>query len=666
MLLLARNRALTEIMAGPRKVHEISDSDDSDVEIVSNVPKKSRQAESPDKNSTKDSTKNDSASVSKISPVKLKPDTFASPRKKPQIERIPHQKPLSTAPSSSKLNTSFVSSNKTAEVVCCSYRPVSVNGPALGSSHCFVFTKSSRKDQGLTKTSVEENDLKKNEEKCRKIQRRLQEFPPEYSVNHLNCPSKGEPASHSAVGSDHNFESSGTKPCPYGFMCYRTSSEHLLENSHDSRLRGFYLTKCEGLQSKFNSDTFTRSLKQILHEDVSDQLESAVHFSYVYDMEWLLEQYPPEYRQIPMLLVVQQSDDLLKLLIAQRQVFRNVALLPIELSRFGTHHSKMISLKYKGHLRLIVTTANLYGPDWGKKSQMLWVSPLLKKSSQPKKGQDSDTGFRSALCTYLRSYQKKKLLELAESYADYDFSLIDNCYFIGSTPNSIKSGLVTVDSILTKNVPPLSKENPVTFCFSSIGTLGQDDTAWLRPTFGRALLANNRTTQKGTNITDVTVNNIQALYPTIEEVRKSFEGYEAGRSLPYSGKVHMKQRWLSKWLHRWKADQVGRSRAAPHVKFYIRTSPDYQRTFWFLMSSANLSKAAWGNLQTKAPLSYECGILYVPNRPISTDQVVVPFDLPPQEYSSSDRLWIQDNIYNEPDDFGHSWDPRQGGVVPTI
>lgn len=48
-------------MAGPRKVHEISDSDDSDVEIVSNVPKKSRQAESPDKNSTKDSTKNDSA-----------------------------------------------------------------------------------------------------------------------------------------------------------------------------------------------------------------------------------------------------------------------------------------------------------------------------------------------------------------------------------------------------------------------------------------------------------------------------------------------------------------------------------------------------------------------------------------------------------------------------
>lgn len=42
-------------------------------------------------------------------------------------------------------------------------------------------------------------------------------------------------------------------------------------------------------------------------------------------------------------------------------------------------------------------------------------------------------GFRSALCTYLRSYQKKKLLELAESYADYDFSLIDNCYFIGIT-----------------------------------------------------------------------------------------------------------------------------------------------------------------------------------------------------------------------------------------
>ena len=94
--------------------------------------------------------------------------------------------------------------------------------------------------------------------------------------------------------------------------------------------------------------------------------------------------------------------------------------------------------------------------------------------------------------------------------------------------------------------------------------------------------------------------------------------------------THMKQPWVSTWFHHWKADRNGRTRAAPHVKFYIRTSPDYENTYWFLMSSANLSKAAWGNAEGKAPLSYECGILHIPKRPVKTNDLVVPFDLPPE------------------------------------
>ncbi|OQR70242.1 tyrosyl-DNA phosphodiesterase 1-like [Tropilaelaps mercedesae] len=456
---------------------------------------------------------------------------------------------------------------------------------------------------------------------------------------------------------------SDVPPCPQGFMCARTSVDHVQTNSHEYRVRGFYLTKCDGLQTKFNADTFTRSLKQILHEDVDDQLESAVHFSYVYDMEWLLNQYPQKYRHLPMMLVVQRRQDLFELLIAQRQVYRNVCLLPVELARFGSHHSKMILLKYKHSLRIVITTANLYGPDWGRKSQMVWVSPMLKKNSQHKVAPDSNTGFRSALCTYLRSYQKKKLHGLAESYMNYDFSLIEKCFFIGSTPNSINSGLVALDSVLTKNVPALANENPVIFSFSSIGTLGQDDAAWLRQTFGRSLLATDQSMKQNAGIEDINNDNIQAIYPTIDEVRTSFEGYAAGRSLPYSEKVHKKQRWLSRFLHHWKADRVGRSRAAPHVKFYIRTSLDYQQTFWFMMTSANLSKAAWGNLRMKAPLSYECGVLYVPDNPMVTDHVVIPFDLPPKKYSASDRLWVQDSCYAEIDFQGNTWDPRKGGSI---
>lgn len=69
-------------------------------------------------------------------------------------------------------------------------------------------------------------------------------------------------------------------PCSYGFTCYRTGDEHSREHSHDSRIRGFFLTKVEGLQQKYNADTFTRSLEDILHEDIDDELVSAVHFRF--------------------------------------------------------------------------------------------------------------------------------------------------------------------------------------------------------------------------------------------------------------------------------------------------------------------------------------------------------------------------------------------------
>ncbi|XP_018496885.1 tyrosyl-DNA phosphodiesterase 1 [Galendromus occidentalis] len=453
-------------------------------------------------------------------------------------------------------------------------------------------------------------------------------------------------------------------PCRYGSMCYQTNQTHVAAFSHINRGLGFYLTKCEGISAKYNADTFTRSLKQILHEDVGDTLESAVHFSYVFEMEWLLNQYPEPYRKLPMLLVVQQNKELLDLLIAQRQVYRNVSLLPIELARFGTHHTKMISLKYKNSLRIIVTTANLYEADWSQKSQMLWVSPLLKKL-EPKRGPDSSTGFRASLCAYLRSYGKPKLIDLAESYADYDFSRIQS-FFIGSSPHSPRSGLMTLESVLKKNVPPVPSNCPVSFCFSSVGTLGNDDGAWFRSVLGRRLMSSDATTRKALSVSDVTRSNFQPIYPTVEEVRKSLEGYAAGRSLPYSGATHNRQKWLSHWLHHWKADHCGRSRAAPHVKFYIRTSEDFDDTYWFLMTSANLSKAAWGNVELRAPLSYECGILYVPGRPVKTKDLVVPFDLPPERYKLSDRLWVQDSRYAALDDFGNTWDPSKGGAVESV
>jgi tyrosyl-DNA phosphodiesterase-1 len=43
---------------------------------------------------------------------------------------------------------------------------------------------------------------------------------------------------------------------------------------------------------------------------------------------------------------------------------------------------------------------------------------------------------------------------------------------------------------------------------------------------------------------------------------------------------------------RWKADHRQRSRASPHIKTYLRVLNDqYKQILWFLVTSANLSKA---------------------------------------------------------------------------
>lgn len=66
----------------------------------------------------------------------------------------------------------------------------------------------------------------------------------------------------------------------------------------------------------------------------------------------------------------------------------------------------------------------------------------------------------------------------------------------------------------------------------------------------------------------------------------------------------------------WKADCSGRSRAPPHIKSYSRWSPDQTKMAWFLLTSANLSKAAWGKVNKAGNrltvMSWEAGVLFIP------------------------------------------------------
>jgi len=57
----------------------------------------------------------------------------------------------------------------------------------------------------------------------------------------------------------------------------------------------------------------------------------------------------------------------------------------------------------------------------------------------------------------------------------------------------------------------------------------------------------------------------------------------------------------------------------PHIKSYTRISPDLKSIPWFVLTSANLSKAAWGvQRNNHYIMSYEAGIIFIPKFIVST------------------------------------------------
>ncbi|KAL8968031.1 MAG: hypothetical protein Q9197_005097 [Variospora fuerteventurae] len=131
---------------------------------------------------------------------------------------------------------------------------------------------------------------------------------------------------------------------------------------------------------------------------------------------------------------------------------------------------------------------------------------------------------------------------------------------------------------------------------------------------------------------------VSLVFPTASEIRRSVDGYSSG------GSIHMKTQtpaqlkqltYLRPMLCRWAGNyepsappsghpdsgqlhQALRRRAAPHIKTYIRfADEEMDRIDWAMMTSANLSKQAWGEVPTTAGseiriCSYEIGVVVWP------------------------------------------------------
>lgn len=471
-------------------------------------------------------------------------------------------------------------------------------------------------------------------------------------------------------------------PSPHGTSYYKEEPADFFETNlmPTNDMYRFYLNKVTGIPKKYNTGAL--HIKEIL-SPMFGTLKESVQFNYCFDIPWMVEQYPPEFRNKPVVLVHGEKRESKARLIEQAKPYPHISFCQAKLDiAFGTHHTKMMLLWYEEGFRVIILTSNLIRADWYQKTQGMWMSPLYPRLPQGSPGTagESLTGFKRDLLEYLEAYRAPELADWIERIKQHDLSET-RVYLIGSTPGRYqgpameKWGHLRLRKLLSEQTQPMQNEERwhVLGQFSSIGSMGLDKTKWLAAEFQRTLT----TLGKAGKSLASPETQMLLIYPSVENVRTSLEGYPAGGSLPYSIQTAQKQLWLHSYFHGWHADVTGRSNAMPHIKTYMRISPDFTQLAWFLVTSANLSKAAWGALEKNNTQimvrSYELGVLYLPSAfnmstfpveknvfPACSSSIgfPVPFDLPPQRYSSKDRPWIWNIPYTQaPDTHGNVWVP---------
>lgn len=370
-----------------------------------------------------------------------------------------------------------------------------------------------------------------------------------------------------------------------------------------------------------HSDPLSVTFQELLDPSLGD-LESSVQFNFMVDVGWLLAHYAfAKCSQQPLLIFYGQDMPGLSDINKKRP---NVNAFKVNIpTPIGCHHTKMMLLFYKDKsMRVVISTANLYEDDWDNRVQGMWISdtlPALDEGVLHTTHGESKTKFREDLTRYLIAYNIPKLQPIIAKLREIDFSSV-NVFFVSSVPGShrdsgkgIHYGHPRVSTLLRENSAPIDESNPIILQASSIGSMGSSAPAYLTGEIASSFKRDSAPVGLRR------VPTVKLIYPSLNNVISSHDGMAGGGCLPYDGKTHDKQRWLNEHLCQWKASSRNRNRAMPHIKSYCRYSD--RGLYWFILTSANMSRSAWGTLNkgNKTSLnptlrinSYEAGVAFFP------------------------------------------------------
>eukprot|EP01062_Namystynia_karyoxenos_P032832 TRINITY_DN24181_c1_g1_i1.p1 TRINITY_DN24181_c1_g1~~TRINITY_DN24181_c1_g1_i1.p1 ORF type:complete len:716 (+),score=168.50 TRINITY_DN24181_c1_g1_i1:72-2150(+) len=334
--------------------------------------------------------------------------------------------------------------------------------------------------------------------------------------------------------------------------------------------------------------------------------------------------------------------------------------------RWGCHHSKLAVVSHGQSLRVVVHTANLLYEDNNSKTQGVWWHDFPRRRDETA---GAPAPFGADLAEYLTACGWRGA---AAELAPFDFSPTD-ARLVGSVPGRHRGaalsrwGHMKLRSLLAAGRFGAGFEGaPLLAQCSSLGSI---TSPWL------AELTESLSAGCGPDGKQLGAGELRLVWPTAEDVRTSLTGYAAGQSIPGTLK-NVSAAALQGRMCRWGGADP-RASAAPHLKSYCRYRPDGSLA-WSLLSSANLSGAAWGRLEKGGTqlhvMHYELGVLILPPRgaaaaapgPILAAAgsaagrapgaciVPAPYGVPPRPYAGADKPWACDVDHGRPDRFGRS------------
>ncbi|OWB56911.1 hypothetical protein B5S28_g2829 [[Candida] boidinii] len=369
----------------------------------------------------------------------------------------------------------------------------------------------------------------------------------------------------------------------------------------------------------------------------SPDLISTYQFNMMIDCDFIL----PHINADPMnldIFVIHNGEDLnLK---PEHKLMFKITPVKMTVARYGSHHTKMMVNFYKDRTcQLVIHTMNLTEMDYHGQTQMCWISPRLHQLKLKSLNDEKNTenqfinqpDFKIDFINYLKKYKKIEIDQLVQDVSMYDFTPI-KAEFLSSAPGNYEINLennninnkeilfgygklyqlfhkhkLTIDRVNS------NKKTKFVAQVSSIAAPFDSNSSNIFTHILNPIMVDNKeiVLQPGLkSVHDAMLTHQYEpvlIWPTVDEVMNAMFGYLSGFALffqkerkfnnfSYKNQYEVIKNFFYRWSSKNKNDLglAGRKFVSPHVKTYTSTSNEFENVNWFLLTSANLSKFAWG------------------------------------------------------------------------